>query len=234
MPPFAIVGIIVVGLLVLWAVVGGGKRDKAVAQASKNAAAFQQRAAMDPDWGLTETARSFGLALDLPADKISASGQAAGRFTGSRLEVETLGDLGRNKTLRNIALLGVIGAMMPATDEREMYLTVTGDGFQLAARVPASSRTPSSPRRKRNCSAGRRIAPGNAGLQPRGAHCPTAARITFTVPPDTVQRSRPIPTASGLAAAIDPLPDCTPAELWAVSVTAGWKFPAASMTSRNA
>lgn len=137
MPPAAIVGIIVVVLLILWAVVGGGNRDKQVAEARKNAAAFQQRAAVEPEWALTESARSFGLTLDLAADQISAPGQAAGRFAGSRLDVETLGDLGRDKTLRNIVLLGVIGAMMPSKDEREMYLTVVGDGFQLAARVPA-------------------------------------------------------------------------------------------------
>lgn len=126
-------------ILVLWAVVGGGARDKSVAQARKNAAAFQARAAGDPDWALTETARTLGLALDLTGDRVTAQGQATGRFTGSRITVETLGDINRNPNARNLRNFGVAGALMkPDGDDREMYLTVHGDGYQVALRVDAA------------------------------------------------------------------------------------------------
>lgn len=137
MPTAAIIGIVIVVLLAIWAVFGGSRRDKPGAQARTNAAAFQNRAAADPDWGLTETARQLGLTLDLPGDRVTANGQATGRFTGSRISMDALADLGRNRTPRNLTLLGAVGALIPDADDRETYLTVLGDGFQLAVRVQA-------------------------------------------------------------------------------------------------
>jgi hypothetical protein len=133
--PAVFLGIAAVVLLILWAVVGGGKRDKAVSKAKRDAAAFKARAATDPDWALTETARTFGLALDLAADTVTAAEQATGRFSGSTVAVETLGDVDRSQTLRNVVYFGAAGLLVPKKDGREIYLTVTGDGFQIAARA---------------------------------------------------------------------------------------------------
>lgn len=139
MPTAAIIAIIVVVLLVLWAVVGGGRRDKAVAAARRKAAEVEKHAAADPDWGLMHEAAEFGITLDIPADQVTAPGQAAGRFTGSMMRVETYGQINRRVTATRLALIGVFAlAATKQQDDRELYLTVEGDGFQIAARVEAA------------------------------------------------------------------------------------------------
>ena len=134
--PVIVIGLLIVTALVYWAVVGGGNRDKDLLRIREETAAFQRRAKDDPDWAFTEHAKTLGLTIDLPADTVTAPGQADGRFTGSLLRVETLGQINRRVTLTRVALVGIFAlAAQKKEDDRELYLTVEGDGFQIAVRV---------------------------------------------------------------------------------------------------
>lgn len=136
--PLIILSVIAAALLILWAVVGGTKRDRTVARQRRDAVAFEQRAAQDPDWGLTHSAASFGLALDLAGDTVAAQGQSGGRFTGSRVSVQDAAQVNGDPVLRKMLLFGAAGAFFPDRDGREVYVTVEGDGFALVTRVGGS------------------------------------------------------------------------------------------------
>lgn len=90
----------------------------------------------EADHQLSKRARAFGLILDTHADTVTVAGQAAGPFTGSLARVETEGQLTSRITVTRLVTLGVfaLGARKKV-DNRELYLSVDGDGFQLVVKV---------------------------------------------------------------------------------------------------
>lgn len=121
--------------LIAWGVVGGTRRDRAVARRKRARAEFEARAAADPDWGLVQQALAYGIVLDVAGDVVSAAGQSGGRFTGSRASVQDAAAVQGDPVLRKMLLLGAAGAFLPDKDGREVFVTVEGDGFALVTRV---------------------------------------------------------------------------------------------------
>lgn len=90
------------------------------------------------DSQMEREARLHGLILDLEQDTVRARGQGSGRFTGSTLRIETSGQINRRVTATRLVTLGVFAlAAKKKQDDRELFLTVEGDGFQLAVKLRA-------------------------------------------------------------------------------------------------
>ncbi|HXR74014.1 SHOCT domain-containing protein [Actinocrinis sp.] len=132
--------VVIVLVLGIWA--ARGDKVKSAAQQRREAEAAERRrlGITDADYNLSKRARGFGLLLDTLADTIRTAGQSGGRFTGSLASVETEGQLTSRITVTRLATLGVfaLGARKKV-DNRELYITVEGDGFQLVAKLPPTS-----------------------------------------------------------------------------------------------
>lgn len=136
-PPFAIAFACVAVVLIVWAA-RSGSRHKGAADRQHDAATVEARRleAADPDRRLVAQSRSFGVQLDLAADTVTAQGQAAGRFTGSLARVETEGQLTARVTVTRLVAFGFLAfGARKKVDQRVLYLTVEGDGFQLVVRL---------------------------------------------------------------------------------------------------
>lgn len=133
---------IIVGLIVVFALVfvwwkrDGGESDRRIAAERAAARQHQQRLRADPDYNFTARARAFGFTLDLGAGSVTIAGQGTGRFAGSVMRVETEGQLTSRITATRLVALGVFAlAARKTVDDRQLYLTVDGDGFQLVSKV---------------------------------------------------------------------------------------------------
>ncbi|MBS2962585.1 hypothetical protein KGA66_05970 [Actinocrinis puniceicyclus] len=132
-----IIGLVLILVLtILWYVRAGNEADQRAATARAAGAGQQPLGRTDPDHNLAQRAREFGVVLDLAADTVSVAGQARGRFTGSVMRIETEGQLTSRITVTRLVTLGVfaLGARKKI-DNRELYLTVEGDGFQLVRKI---------------------------------------------------------------------------------------------------
>ena len=65
--------------------------------------------------------------------------QATGRFSGSVVRVETSGQIRGRVTATRVALFGVFAlAAQKKIDDRQLFLTIEGDGFQCVVQVDPS------------------------------------------------------------------------------------------------
>jgi hypothetical protein len=128
--------VVVVLLLGVWAARGDKVKSAAQQRRDAEVAERQRLGISEADHQLSKRARAFGLLLDTHADTIGAAGQATGRFTGSLARVETEGQLASRITVTRLVTLGVfaLGARKKV-DNRELYITVEGAGFQLVVKV---------------------------------------------------------------------------------------------------
>jgi hypothetical protein len=133
-----VLAIVVVALLLLGVWASRGDEVKSAAQQRREAeAAERERLGItEADHQLSKRARAFGLVLDTHADTVSVTGQASGRFTGSTARVETEGQLTSRITVTRLVTLGVfaLGARKKV-DNRELYISIEGDGFQLVVKI---------------------------------------------------------------------------------------------------
>ena len=75
----------------------------------------------------------FGINLSVERDRVSVPGQVSGPFSGSVMRVETSGQINRRVTATRIVALGVFAfAAKKKQDDRELFITIEGDGFQIA------------------------------------------------------------------------------------------------------
>lgn len=128
--------VVIVLLLAVWA--SRGDKVKSAAQQKREAEAAERArlGISDADHQLAKRARAFGLLLDTHADTVATRGQAAGRFTGSRATVQTEGELTRRFTVTRLVALGFVGlGAQKKVDNRELYITIEGYGFQLVVKV---------------------------------------------------------------------------------------------------
>jgi len=131
-----IISIIVVILLLVWALRGDKVKMAAQERAKVQAAERARLGISDADAILMHNAGTFGLWLDTHRNTVGAKDQAHGQFTGSMARIETEGELTSRITVTRLATLGIfaLGARKKV-DQRELYLTVEGDGFQIVLSV---------------------------------------------------------------------------------------------------
>ena len=103
---------------------------------AKRAAALNARIEVDAPTRFMEQARGYGITLSLDEDRVGVAGQATGRFSGSVVRVETSGQIRGRVTATRVALLGVFAvAAQKKVDDRQLFLTIEGDGFQCVVQV---------------------------------------------------------------------------------------------------
>lgn len=132
-----VISVIVVIVLLIWALRGDKAKFAAQERAKAQAAERARLGISDADAILMHQASAFGLWLDTHRDTVGAKGQAQGRFTGSMARIETEGELTSRVTVTRLAAMGVfaLGARKKV-DQRELYLSVDGDGFQVVLKLP--------------------------------------------------------------------------------------------------
>lgn len=142
MSGFTVAIVIVVVLAValfVWAARGDKTKSSLISHQDVEAAQRARLAQLGvdgTDYRLVKAAARYGLQLDLPRDLVAATGQASGPFTRSLARVESHGQLSSRITATRIAAFGVFAlAARKKVDQRELYLTVEGDGFQILLQV---------------------------------------------------------------------------------------------------
>lgn len=106
---------------------------------AERAAALDARLEAEAPTRFLEQARAFGIILSLDEDLVGVARQATGRFSGSVVRVETSGQIRGRVTATRVALLGMFAlAAQKKVDERQLFLTIEGDGFQCVVQVDPS------------------------------------------------------------------------------------------------
>jgi hypothetical protein len=103
-------------------------RNKAVkSEADKAQTALNLKSAF---WGVT---------VNKGIVKQIHGGNAQGPLAGARATVDAAGSMTQRTTVTRLALFGIFALAAPKkTDNRELYLTIEGDGYALCVPVPAS------------------------------------------------------------------------------------------------
>lgn len=128
--------VLILAFAIVWWRRDGGASDQRAAAARAADTRHEQLLRTNPDYNLAARARAFGFALDPRADTVALGGQGTGRYSGSIMRVETEGELTRRITVTRLVALGFLGlGAQKKVDNRELYLSVEGDGFQLVASV---------------------------------------------------------------------------------------------------
>lgn len=132
-----IASILVVVILLVWAL-RGDKVKRATEDKQRELAEHRKRLGIsDDDAIFMHNGRAFGLLIDTHLDVVTVPDQASGRFTGSLMRVENYGQLSSRITATRVLALGVFALGARKTvDNRELFVTVDGDGFQLAVKLP--------------------------------------------------------------------------------------------------
>jgi hypothetical protein len=101
---------------------------KAAARRAKTEAAAGPR--------LEAEARRYGLILDIDRDTVGARGQGSGRFSGSTVRMEAIGQITQRLTAERLVDVGVLGpGGKKRHSSRALFLVVLGDAFELLVKL---------------------------------------------------------------------------------------------------